>query len=409
MLRAFGRLPNWVLQSKQLTLAAKVVAANRVTYTGKYKARVRTQSRLVSRGLGKNNAAAAVAALRREGFFGREQQRWAVARGTGITAPLGELNELIEIPSRDFSIVRRAWFDGQLTLYEAAALLFINAGLKGPVTYADEVAGFLGKSERKAGACLQRLEDLGLIAADHRSSDGRFTRRGYRLAGRRGNHRNLTGCRNAGGDISGDLLTTPLDIRFPLTQTAGAGPALDSIPAGSDIEQSDPSLSEADGMWTDDRLLGWVDAFKFHRHLHQTFCDFCYLDEEAVEEVEEALSPEDLATFIVFATEGRVAPVILSPAGLSAIYWMAAFVMVHAEWKDPSPADALAFILNAFADRVGRQPPTYLASLRLVAERLIWGHGPEHIFYVAQRLFQSSRPEVFAVSKDDELFVDAAL
>lgn len=398
--RAFGRLPNWVLRSNRLTTAAKVIAAIRSTFVGDYVTREKVQSRYVKRGLGKNIARAAIADLRREGYFGREQQLAAVARKNGSVTPLG--TEVIETPTRDFSIVRRRWFDGRLTVDEAATLLFINAGLAGPVTYADDVARFLERSNRTAGACLYQLELLGLICTDHRDVGGRFTRRGYRMATRQKIVANSTGGSNSGGGIEGALLRTSSHGEFPLTRTADAGTAFESLP--------EPSLTAFGTMWEDARLLGWIHPFVLGEKLYEAVVDFLNLDAEAVEEAKDALSPQDLAAFIVLATEGRVAPAILSPAGLAAVYWMAAYVMVYDRDEEATARDGLAVILNAFADRVGRQPPTYLASLRLIAERLIWARGPEHVFdAIYQRLFDSPHPMMFAVSVEDELFLDAAL
>ena len=68
------------------------------------------------------------------------------------------------------------------------------------------------------------------------------------------------------------------------------------------------------------------------------------------------------------ATEERVAPEIVTSAGLYAVRHLAATLLVDDE--SLAPADALISLLNAMHDRVGSRPRQWLNSLALIGKRI---------------------------------------
>lgn len=113
----------------------------------------------------------------------------------------------------------------------------------------------------------------------------------------------------------------------------------------------------------DVRLLLWAvegDVAREHAEL-------AAITIRQVAEIVAVASDEQLAQRIGIASRGRISPVIVSAAGLTAVRAMVALVVRE---RDEDPADALDTIIDAIDARIGQRGDAYLNSLALIGMRL---------------------------------------
>ena len=83
-----------------------------------------------------------------------------------------------------------------------------------------------------------------------------------------------------------------------------------------------------------------------------------------MDRVTAAVSDEKLVEYIRTATAGRFSNIMLMPAGLFAVRYLAAAVLATSDDElEFGPADAMAIVLNAISDRVGKCRNVWLNSL----------------------------------------------
>ena len=107
-------------------------------------------------------------------------------------------------------------------------------------------------------------------------------------------------------------------------------------------------------------LLGWADGERLN--------ELPDVDVDAVAEMKVFADDDTLRGWVLQATEERVAPAIVTSAGLYAVRHLAATLLVDDD--SLAPADALISLLNAIYDRVGSRPRQWLNSLALIGKRI---------------------------------------
>lgn len=68
-----------------------------------------------------------------------------------------------------------------------------------------------------------------------------------------------------------------------------------------------------------------------------------------------------------------------------------------------SPAEALAIVLNAIAQRIGRRPGAHLGSMKLLVDRVFWHR--KHGEFQGGYFFRDPQKPMFEVSEDGEKVV----
>ena len=126
------------------------------------------------KGLGRDVIEAALRQAQQVGYLQRQQSPRRSGR-------FGYAVDKLTLPSCSLVdqsgwIVRRAWFDGRLSLNALAAILYMRAGTgKGPI-YKREVAERFGWSQSTSGNALAELCRAGLIQRrQDRAADGTIT------------------------------------------------------------------------------------------------------------------------------------------------------------------------------------------------------------------------------------------
>ena len=141
------KFPNVVARDARLSPAALVIIAYRSTFIGQFKLLPDRLGHLVTTGLGKNAATAAIAEIVSTGYL----RRWQPPRGAG--GKFCSAAEVLSLPAcgasgRAGRFVQRAWFDGSLDVKAFAALLYLRAGAgKGGPTYCRELMSRFGWSQ----------------------------------------------------------------------------------------------------------------------------------------------------------------------------------------------------------------------------------------------------------------------
>jgi hypothetical protein len=108
-------------------------------------------------------------------------------------------------------------------------------------------------------------------------------------------------------------------------------------------------------------LLGWADGDPLN--------ELSDVDVDSVDEMKAFADDDSLRGWVLQATEERVAPEIVTSAGLYAVRHLAATLLVDDE--SLAPADALISLLNAMHDCVGSRPRQWLNSLALIGKRIV--------------------------------------
>jgi hypothetical protein len=93
------------------------------------------------------------------------------------------------------------------------------------------------------------------------------------------------------------------------------------------------------------------------------------VDDEELAQITAAVPDDRLREMVRAATRGRVAPEILTPAGLFAVRYLAAMIAAAAHEPFEAPEDALSAVLDAMRQRIGSRPGQWLNSLALLGRR----------------------------------------
>lgn len=449
--RAWGRLPNSVLKSSQLSVTAKVVAAYRCTFSPGWKTVASHAASAFSPPLGKGKTRGAIAELRAAGFFGAGQEAWAnrSPNKKGNPARFKPAAEELSRPTSDYTFVRRSWFDGTLSCEETAALLCVAARLSGPSVYLSDIASFLGCSLATAGIRMKALCERGLAEFVQRASDGRYCERDFKLVTTSANifeefaedktqpmpidplakhfqcrmSEDFAATYNqelierfardavslSGSDRMaiaepqvGDMVLWSRNGGDRLARVANvyhysAGVMLSVVGCaglvpGHEVivlQQSD-EVDEADAaeLW-DKRLLGWIDPSS------DTL--------DGVEENVKAMLEYDqewFRTALINASGGRIGGRLINRVGLEAFFWLAAHIYERSVSDHFAPACCM--LLNAVYDRVGSRPDQRLNSWGLIGERLLkYTYGDDFIDLGA-RIFVADHAPMFVLSDDEQ-------
>lgn len=95
------------------------------------------------------------------------------------------------------------------------------------------------------------------------------------------------------------------------------------------------------------------------------------IPDELMDRVSKAASDEKLVEHIRTATAGRFSSIMLMPAGLFAVRYLAAAVLATSDDEAGfGPAEAMAVVLNAISDRVGKRRNVWLNSLKLIGGKI---------------------------------------
>ena len=366
--RAFAILPNDVARDVRLGPAALVLLAYRATFAdttagfGLNAVALRRRPIVRGKGLGRDAIEAALRQATRAGYIARRQ----LARRSGR---YGFAVDTLTLPpcspaARTGWIVRRAWFDGQLSLRALAAYLYMRAGTgRGPI-YAHELAARFAWSLTRARKALGELTQAGWIAPrQDRSADGTVVGVRYWLLPSANVHAHTPGDGLPGHGLSGHTRTQTYHV-FPLGN--------DIIPMGehqSPSRQAPPPIVtethyDPDIAFADPALLGWaVDD------PHRNSAELMNITAEDVAEIAAVCDDVGLASALMAVTDGRIAGKLLSPTGLLAVRTLAA--LIHKMMDGVSAVEALDIILEAVSARIGERPEASLGSLELIGRRLL--------------------------------------
>ena len=369
--RAFGILPNSVARDVRLGPAALVLLAYRTTFAtttaafGLNATALRRQRIVRGKGLGRDVIEAALRQAQQVGYLQRQQSPRRSGR-------FGYAVDKLTLPScsqvdQSGWIVRRAWFDGRLSLNALAAILYMRAGSgKGPI-YKREVAERFGWSQSTSGSVLAELIRAGLIERRRdRAADGTITGVRYWLMPWDSASQSSIGSQGdglPGHGAAGHPRTKPQNVlpmgennthsgeRPPLSRQA---PSLHGV-----MDYQDPDFA-----FCDPQLLGWAIQERHH------ICDeLVHLSDEDMMTIVVVCDDAQLAASIKTATAGRVAPAILTPAGLAAVRALAA--LIHKLMNGVPADEALSIILEAIQKRIGDHPETRLSSLEVIGRRVV--------------------------------------
>lgn len=442
---AWGRLPNGVLRSSRFSLVAKVIAAYRCTFTENWKTVPAHMAKAFTPPLGKTRTRKAIAGLRAAGFFGEGQAEWAnrSPEQKGNPSRFRVIAEKLENPQYDYTIIRRSWFDGTLSVEEVGALICIAARVGGPSVFLNDIAKFLGRSETTAGARVAKLCDRGLVTFSARTSDGRFRERDYKLVSASAERLASRGAVIDEGlpvelaeDCDGRYLPKCIDLpkQDACPQSLSERLALAEANVGDLVQwtkASDEQLAvparvvkvyeDDEGRWLDIQgidkpilsnevivykhslsaddddeaalwdpsLLGWIEHSSELRNV----------DEEIVAEMLR-YDQQWFRKALLHAAQGRIGGRLLGRAGLKAFFWLAAFI--HERSEEDEFAFACCSLLNAVYDRIGSRPGQRLNSWGLIGERLLKHTYGDDFIDPGARIFGADHAPMFVVSDDGD-------
>jgi hypothetical protein len=228
----YRRFPNAVVRDQRIAAETLIVLAFRSTFAdarGAYGLNERRLGRIVrGRGFGRNVIRRAIDQAKELGYLDRPDNAKAVRKPDGRFNFAVDHLTLPYCADDEGRVVMRDWFDGSLTLNEAAAFLYLRAGTgKGPRVYANEVALRFGWSRPMAAAALAGLLCLNRITRHQaRRAAGVFAGVTYAAAPtpleaglpaaavkKRGNGAGGIGSR--GNDEQGDSRSVPLNEGNP--------------------------------------------------------------------------------------------------------------------------------------------------------------------------------------------------
>lgn len=367
----FAILPNSVARDSRLGSAALVLLAYRMTFAdttavfGLNTTALRRQPIVRGKGLGRDVIEAALRQVRDAGYMKRRQR-------LGRNGRFGFAIDTLTVPrcgQADQSgwIVRRTWFDGRLSLNALAAILYMRAGTgKGPL-YRREVAERFEWSSSTTNKALAELCRAGLIERRRdRAADGTITGVRYWLMPWDSAQQSPIGFQGdglPGHGAAGHTHTKPRNV-FPMGENnshSGERPPLSrqAPPLPGVMDYQDPDFA-----FCDPQLLGWATGERHH------ICDeLVHLSEKDLAKIVVVCDDVQLAGSIKMASAGRVAPVILTPAGLAAVRGLAA--LIHKLMNGVPADEALSIILGAIQERIGDHPETRLSSLEVIGRRVV--------------------------------------
>ena len=405
--------PNSIARDPRLSATALVLAAYRSTFVGRYKLIPDQLGGLARRGLGKNAATAAISELRAAGVLKRRQP-------PGPPGTFMEVEEELCLPEDKGRFVSRSWFDGTLDVKEMAALIFLRAGTgKSNATYRRELDDRFQWCRRTAARVITGLMQRGLLEKTVQNrADGTHESTTYVVPQLAADTLARSGVQNR-GNANSSTAQKPGDAKPGDAKPGDAKPgnytyssrspyeppseeSLDILPSGESpnelpeeyasraAREQAPTISELDEKaCADTKLLGWIE-------IDGGCADAVFDDAPSDEDIRAMYAAADddkLRKSLRMATENRIASVILSPAGLYAVRWLACKLMyAHDEYGERTeavtPIEALAALLDAIYARIADQPGEWLSSLGLVGKRLAGdqygGWTPRAGLYTAQ-------------------------
>ena len=366
---AFGILPNAVARDTRLDPAALVLLAYRVTFAdttaafGLNTIAIRRRPIVRGKGLGRDVIEGALRQAQDAGYLERKQ----LPRRNGR---FGYAVDKLTVPScsqadKSGWIVRRKWFDGRLSLNALAAILYMRAGTgKGPI-YKREVAERFGWSSATVMKALAELWQAGLIEPrQDRAADGTITSVRYWLMPWDSAQSVPVEAQGHGlpGNGAAGHTHTKSSNAFPIGKSPehreGRQPrSRHAPPISKTADCQDP-----DSAFFVPELLGWSLDDR-----HDICGELCNLSDGDIAKIEFVCDDEQLTSWIMNASGGRVAPLIVTPAGLQAVRALAA--LIHKLMDGIDAGEALRLILSAVKTRIGDRPATRLSSLEVIGRR----------------------------------------
>lgn len=354
--------PNAVARDPCLSPVGLFLAAYRSTFAGKYKLIPHRLGHLARRGLGKNAATAGIAEMRAAGVL----KRW---QPPGPPGAFCEVEEELCLPEGNGRFVSRAWFDGKLDVAEMAALIFLRAGTgRGPKTYRRELQKRFGWAPGTARRVIDGLMGRSLLDKTvRRKADGTHLSTTYTVPKLAADMLARSGVQNS-GNANSSTAQKPGDTNPGRANPGRANPGRANPgnytytpPYEPPSEDSPHVLPSAECPHAPDQGLEKY-AFRASRGLAPTISDLKLDKLHQVAQAESDLlgwigvsdgvseavfedAPSDEATRAVYevvsdsklrealrqATDQRIAYVLLEPAGLYTVRWLAAFLMSKAE------------------------------------------------------------------------------
>lgn len=377
---AFCRLPNSVVRDKRVSEQTLVLIAYRSTIADDEKAYGLNEKALVKAkivrsgtGLGINAIRSAIAEAKLLGYIERGQEgrtgkgrfRLAVDRLTlptcGKTGRAGQ-------------IVRREWFDGQLSKKEMAAYLYLRAGAgRGPSMYARELAERFGWSRPTAAQILTRLVDLNLIEKEvARDCAGRLKSTTYKAVSAALWTKSTTVKKpRSGSPCNGKPCNTR---NYPLHRLPTEEPSSHTLRDSRGSYASPQSDAPTPNFAHDDlgsvpasktNFLSWAEGEPYEDDLLST-------SEELVDQICDLADDGELRSLLCEATGGRIQPDVTTEDGLNAFRILTAYMLEHPPYEETFiPHDALDYVLSAIRERIGERPNAWLNSLGVIGKRLL--------------------------------------
>jgi hypothetical protein len=368
---AFARFPNAVARDERLDAAALVLLAYRSTFGDEIADFGLNETALLKRpivkpgtGLGRNAIRGGISNAVDLGYLVRGQTgrssgpgQWPMAVDRLNLPPCGKTGKAGQH-------IKRAWFDGNLSLKAMAAWLYISAGTgKGPRIYTREIAKRCGWSNPTASTAVNELIGLGLVQrVRERKANGRLAGVSYRRS-ESSFWAIWTTQKKPGDGLQGDafpghLRNSPL---HELSLNREKEPVARSPKGGSYTSPLGEAVTLADVAFASPKLLGFeIEGDEVEQP-----------SDEAVCQINEAVDDQSLRDRLLDATQRRIDPEILSPAGLYAVRHLAAIIhsAVKGTGDEATPAEALTFVLKQIRERVGRKG-AWLNALSLVGKRI---------------------------------------
>lgn len=379
--RGWKSLPNAVARDARLSDAELVVLAFRVTRVGRYGLNEIQLGKICKAddrghtGLGKNSARRIISRLVELKYLSRTQPK---ASGGVYAHAVDRL--LLADCDQDYRRVYREWFDGTWSLEEIAAFIVLRAGLlvkgrgggmiKLDLLSADDLRKRFGWSREKTLAALKDLQARGRIEQKDLRDKGAYRGTRYQAvpwaalaAGNGDSGQRMTGQRvderltyDSNMQIESDINTESLPSEdFTRKNTYTSSPS----EGGSVLD-----LNELDDhCFGHDPLLGWTSDIQNDtaaelaniRHALGSFSG------DALEAVLNAANLDTLATRVMEAAGGRVAPPLRGRAGAYCVAYMASYLLT-----EQGVAAAVDEVLEVVRSSIGSRQTHWLNSYRLI-------------------------------------------
>ena len=367
--RAFGRLPHIIRNDERLTATDLIVLAYRSTFVGKFKLRAELLHRLVDNKPTHSSANAGESRLPRNGL-GRNAAYRSIRRlvQLGYLKRSGDNSRIIEelgyTSSASTPHIKRAWFDGTLSLNALATFIWLKVN---PGAFARELAQRFGWDRKTAQQALQELAAKKWVVArrQERNANGRYAAWRYQALSEE-DRAKLTGSDLAVRERGARIL------RESPSRTTKVNPSnklqKPRLSDGSESPSVDDLVLEA---YEDPRLLGWISGAG--NEYYQTVVD--EIGSEERELVASLVDPQKLLELIRLASGRRISPAIAGPLLAAGVVELAAGVLVQGNNNITEPAAALRAVLEDIQKRIGRTGD-WLNSLELIGKRLLLAWEP---------------------------------